>query len=158
MAFDEWFLVHERVNMFLDDHFQTTGFFYYDWVIPGSLFVIAVGLAYSRFLQHLPRPTRRQFLLAGALYVGGALGMEMVSGFYIDSYGLDNRAVLAVLNGIEEAAEMFGLVAFLYALLVYQQSLIRMMENLRSLQPISKVHSSLRREQSELVSVRRRQK
>jgi len=123
MAGDEWLLVHERVNEFLDDHFYTTGFLYYDWVIPGSLFVVLTVLLYARFLRSLPSKTRYHFLLAGGIYIAGALGMEMVSGHYIYYHGLDNRGPLALLNGVEEAAEMFGLIVFIYALLVYSRSL-----------------------------------
>lgn len=123
MAADEWLLLHERMNAFLDDRFQTSGFLYYDWVIPGSLFVLSVGLIYARFLRCLPTATRDRFLFSGGLYVSGALGMEMVSGYYVDRYGLSNRAVLALLNGVEESAEMFGLVVFIYALMIYSRRL-----------------------------------
>ncbi len=119
MAADEWWLLHERLNEFLDARFSTTGLFYYDWVIPGSLFVLMTWRIYARFLRRLSPPTRRRIWLAGRLYVAGALGMEMISGYYIDRYGLDNRAILALLNGMEESAEMFGLVAFIYALLMH---------------------------------------
>jgi len=123
MAGDEWLLLHERINEFLDDHFYTTDFLYYDWVIPGSLFVLLVLLIYARFLRSLPPKTRHRFLLAGTLYTAGALGMEMVSGHYIYHHGLGNRGTLALLNGVEEAAEMFGLILFIYALLIYLRSL-----------------------------------
>lgn len=123
MAGDEWLLMHERINNFLDDdvQLQTSGFFYYDWVIVGLIFVAAIALIYARFLKHLPTQTRRQFLLAGSIYVAGVLGMEMISGYYIDLYGRGNRAVLAVLHGIEEVTEMVGLIVFIWALLTYYQ-------------------------------------
>lgn len=125
MAADEGLQLHEQVNKYLDDRFYTTGFFYYDWVIPGSLFVLAVGLVYARFLLHLTPVVRDRFLFSGILYISGALGMEMVSGYYIYHHGLANRAALALLNGVEESAEMFGLVAFIYALMDYSQRLQR---------------------------------
>ncbi|MEL6470483.1 MAG: hypothetical protein AAFQ74_12210 [Cyanobacteria bacterium J06623_4] len=123
MAIDEWTLKHEHINRILDDHFHTTGFFYYDWVIPGSLFVIAIALLYRRFLNHLPTKTRYQFLIAGSTYVLGVLGMEMVSGYHIDTYGLDNVGLLNLLNGIEEALEMFGLIIFIRALLRHMRAI-----------------------------------
>ncbi|MEL6815448.1 MAG: hypothetical protein AAFP03_11620, partial [Cyanobacteria bacterium J06598_3] len=61
----------------------------------------------------------RRFLGAGLLYLSGALGMEMVSGHYIYTHGLDGSTALALLNGIEEAAEMLGAVCFIRALLLY---------------------------------------
>ncbi|MEL6260891.1 MAG: hypothetical protein AAFR12_07455 [Cyanobacteria bacterium J06626_6] len=121
MAIDEWTLKHEHLNRILDDHFHTTGFFYYDWVIPGSLFVVAIALLYRQFLLHLPIKTCQRFLIAGSTYVLGVLGMEMVSGYYIDLHGLENIGLLSLLNGIEEALEMFGLVAFIRALMLYMR-------------------------------------
>lgn len=125
MAIDECFLIHERLNMFLDDHFYTKGIFYYDWVIPGSIFVLVFVTAYLQFIFHLPTNTRWRFLGAGVLYLSGALGMEMVSGQYIYTHGLDDSMALALLNGIEEAAEMLGAVCFIRALLLYLQSEVR---------------------------------
>src|SRR5918995_2066359 len=49
------------------------------WVVPGTIFVIIVLLAYLRFLADLPRSTRHSFLFAGALFVLGVLGLEMLS-------------------------------------------------------------------------------
>ena len=125
MAADELIQIHERVNVFLDDQvqLQTSGIFYYDWVILGLVFVSAIALIYARFLKHLQPKTRHQFLLAGSIYIAGALGMEMISGYYIDIHGLTNRGMLAILNGIEEAGEMIGLIVFIRALLIYLQSL-----------------------------------
>ena len=123
MAIDEGALLHERLNMFLDDHFHTRGIFYYDWVIPASLFVLVFVMTYARFITHLPAATRRRFLMAGTLYIAGAVGMEMVSGYYIDTHldthGIEQSATLALMNGIEEAAEMLGAVCFLRGLLLY---------------------------------------
>src|SRR5215204_3785238 len=47
------------------------------WVVPGAIFAVIVLLAYLRFLANLPQTTRRLFLFAGALFVLGALGLEM---------------------------------------------------------------------------------
>ena len=74
-----------------------------------------MAIAYARFLIHLPRRTCVLFLLAGAVYVGGALGMEMVAAVYDQSHGYEN-AVTASLSTVEETMEMLGLVLFNYAL------------------------------------------
>lgn len=129
MAIDECFLIHERLNMFLDDHFYTKGIFYYDWVIPGSIFVLVFVMTYAQFIVHLPQATRWRFLGAGVLYVSGALGMEMVSGQYIYTHGLDGSITLALLNGIEETAEMLGAVCFIRALLLYLKTEARAVES-----------------------------
>jgi hypothetical protein len=109
------------------------------WVVPGAIFVIIVLLAYLRFLADLPQSTRRFFLFAGALFVLGALGIEMltaqvvsssgaISDWIVSSFGgiVDRgtaSAIPTILKGlqtsVEEMFEMLGLTAFVYALLAY---------------------------------------
>jgi hypothetical protein len=94
------------------------GIFYFIWVIPGAIFVVVTGLAYLKFLLHLPRKTRDFFLLAGSIYVGGALGMEMVCGYYADGVGQRNL-IYGLMASVEEILEMVGVIVFIYALLSY---------------------------------------
>lgn len=94
------------------------GFFYFIWVIPGAIFVLLTALAYLKFLLHLPRKTRELFLLAGSIYVGGALGMEMVCGYYADAVGQRNL-IYGLMVSVEEILEMIGVIVFIYALLSY---------------------------------------
>ncbi|MEG4483795.1 hypothetical protein [Microcoleus sp. D2_18a_B4] len=94
------------------------GIFYFIWVIPGAIFVGVTGLTYLKFLRHLPRKTRNFFLLAGSIYVGGALGMEMVCGYYADAVGQRNL-IYGLMASVEEILEMVGVIVFIYALLSY---------------------------------------
>lgn len=82
-------------------------YFAIPWVFQGIAVVAVVGLAYLRFLVALPRATRRGFVLAGVIYVGGALVMEMVGASYIVRYTDAHPAVAAVVL-VEEAMEMLG--------------------------------------------------
>jgi hypothetical protein len=82
---DESASIHEAIGQ-LSEHLlhNTTGFtpsgaISFFWVVPGAVFVLIVLVAYLRFLAHLPRSTRRLFLFAGAVFVLGALGIEMLS-------------------------------------------------------------------------------
>jgi hypothetical protein len=114
------------------------------WVVPGAIFVLIVLLAYLRFLADLPRTTRRLFLFAGALFVLGALGLEMLTAQVVSSSGgIANwiesssggivgqeraSAIPTILKGlqtsVEEMFEMLGLTAFVYALLAYIRSYV----------------------------------
>ena len=112
------------------------------WVVPGTIFVLIVLLAYLRFLADLPRSTRHSFLFAGALFVLGALGVEMLSAqvssssegianFFGMELGLSQHsgsAIPKIMIGLqtcfEEMFEMLGLTAFVYALLAYISSYI----------------------------------
>jgi hypothetical protein len=88
LAIDEAAQLHEMLTVPLRSAFHPSGFFYYVWVIPLGAFVLIFVLAYLRFLAHLPAKTRLLFIIAGAIYVGGALGMEMVAGYLRSLYGI----------------------------------------------------------------------
>jgi hypothetical protein len=134
LSLDEVATIHEALGAALERLLRhTTGFeaggaISYFWVVPGIAFVLVVALAYVRFLLHLPRTTRRLFLFAGAVFVLGALGVEIVS----TSGGMVDRgtanAVPTILKGLqtsgEEMFEMLGLAAFIYALLAYMRSYV----------------------------------
>jgi hypothetical protein len=64
------------------------------------------------------RSPRRQFLIAGAIYVGGALGMELPLGWWTERAGSDNL-VYALIDGVEETMELSGTTLFLLALVEY---------------------------------------
>lgn len=92
--------------------------YYYGWVIPGSILVIIFAILYFRFLLHLPPKSKLLFSIAGVLYVGGAIGMELVSNHYDTLYGVENFTYHMIVT-IEETLEMAGIILFIYALLNY---------------------------------------
>jgi hypothetical protein len=75
-------------------------------------------LAYLSFLARLPARTRRLLLTAGAVYVGGALGVESISGWQAAAHGEHNLGYHLIVT-LEELCEMMGVVLFIYALLDY---------------------------------------
>lgn len=120
MAFDEAFEFHERLNipvgrLFGDGSF---GVFYFPWVIPGIALVFVLGLYFLRFLLDLPTKTRLRFLLAAALYLGGAIGVELIGSHHAELYGYENWAYSLIVT-LEESLEMAGLLVFIWALLRY---------------------------------------
>lgn len=122
LSVDELVSMHERFSGLVRAVFGVDGLLYFAWVIPASLFVAVFLLAYWRFLANLPHKTRWGFLLAGAVYVAGAIGMELVGGKYVSSHGgfpLARTVTYAGLTTVEELLEMFGVVIFLTALVTY---------------------------------------
>ncbi|MBC7812252.1 MAG: hypothetical protein H7175_13940 [Burkholderiales bacterium] len=90
----------------------------YPWIILGAVFVLLFVIAYGRFLLRLPARTRWLFILGGALFVAGAMGMELVDSYFAQRYGHDNA--FSQLSGIlEESLEMFGVIIFAYGVLDY---------------------------------------
>jgi hypothetical protein len=121
MAVDEAVMIHELPSEPLHIALKTSGHLYYAWVIPYSVVVLAVALVYGPFVLALPSETRRLFLLGGALYVGGSIGMEMLGAAYHDAVGANNMTYMTI-SGIEEALEMTGVAVFVYALLRYLET------------------------------------
>jgi hypothetical protein len=117
MSFDEFSAVHERFGSFLRARLDAPehGPLHFYWVAAGLPFVVAVGAAYLPFLLALPRRFRSPMILAGAVYVAGALGMEILDGWYVNVYG--GGAVYALMAGVEEMLEMTGVILFIRCLL-----------------------------------------
>lgn len=100
---------------------RSRGIFYFSWIIPAMIAVAVVGLAYVKFLWRLPAMTRTLFLLAGAWYVGSAVGGEMMQGWWVASGYSKNRLSFAAMTIIEEAGEMLAILLFICALLDYMR-------------------------------------
>lgn len=66
-------------------------------------------------LVDLPARTPWLFFVAGAIYVGGALGMELVEGMTFHAGFRRVRRQRVMLNSIEESMEMIGVVIFIRA-------------------------------------------
>lgn len=120
LSADEAALFHEMLDTALAAAIDRAGFtrggvFLFPWVVAGALFGLAVALAYARFLLHLPVRVAALFVGSGALYVGGAVGMELASSQAISGFGLDSLAHTAT-QTVEESMEMAGAILFFFAL------------------------------------------
>lgn len=96
--------------------FDTRGVLHFGWVIPAAGIVLVVGLSYLGFLRRLDRATARRFVLAGGLYVAGALLLELPLGWWTEQYG-DDSLGYALIDWCEETLEFTGLTVFAAALL-----------------------------------------
>lgn len=118
LAMDETIQFHEQTITPLRTLMGTSGIFYFAWVIPAAVLLLILGLAFLKFLKNLPGRTRILFLVSGAIYVGGAMGLELVAGSYFSSNGQENMTY-AMLTNLEEFLEMAGILIFIYALMRY---------------------------------------
>lgn len=121
MALDEICSFHERLNSpvrHLLSSTQDYGIFYYAWVLPALLVIGALSLCFVGFLKDLERRVSRAFITSALLYLGGAIGMEMVGGWYAEKYGPDNLGYVACFT-LEESLEMAGVIYFINSLLFY---------------------------------------
>jgi hypothetical protein len=122
LSIDENCSIHETLSLESALHVKSTGFTFFAWVIPAGIGVITIGILFLRFLIQLPPPFRNSFLLAAALYLGGAVGVEMFEGRYAERHGFENLGFVAHVT-VEESLEMFGIALFIRSLLRYAETM-----------------------------------
>lgn len=107
LSIDEIAGMHETMNSLTE----------VSWALPGAVVAAVVGGAYLAFLVRLDRKTAIQFVIGGAIFVGGAVGVELYTERYLENDQL-NTLAYNLWNGLEEGMEMVGVLIFLRALLV----------------------------------------
>lgn len=116
MSLDEAAELHEH----LGGHIGTNGILYFDWVIPAAAIVAALVLAFVPFIRTLHPATRTRLIIAGAVYVGGALVMELPLGWWTEQHGTDGFGY-AIIDWFEETMEMIGAALACSALLAHRE-------------------------------------
>ena len=118
LAFDEGTKIHEQLGGVMKRWVTPKGYLYWLWVIPYGSAVLVLAAVYLRFMIRLSRTTRYYFILAALLFLGGAIGVDMLQAreayLNIDS---DYTILYCVLYSLEEFLEMIGVAVFIYALL-----------------------------------------
>lgn len=107
IAIDEVFSIHEMAGRWAN----LSGVLYFSWVVPAAVVVLVVGISYVRFLRHLPRRTAIRFLIAGTMYVGGAVLMELPLGYWTEKHGSHNLGY-GLIDAVEESLEMLSINLF----------------------------------------------
>ena len=118
LGIDEMTTIHEKMIKPLRAALDTSGIFYFAWVLPYGIFLLAVTLIFLRFVLSLPTRIRNLVLLAGGLYAVGVVGFEMLGGWYADLVST-RTPTYALIVIFEESLEIAGLSVFVYALLSY---------------------------------------
>jgi hypothetical protein len=121
LGIDDGAAIHENIIRPLRNALHTSGVLFFAWVIPYGIFVIAIGLTYLRFLFSLPVRIRHLIIFAGVLFVGGALGFELIGGQWTELYGQENVAY-ELLTTCEQSLQMAGILVFIYTLMSYISS------------------------------------
>jgi hypothetical protein len=115
LSLDEMISLHELLVPIVGKALHPTGFFLFAWVIVAIPLVAIVGAMFLPFLFRLPRPTARRIVIAGSVFVAGALGMELVGGKLFTDFGLTPIYYAGAF--VEEALEMVGVVLFILVVL-----------------------------------------
>jgi hypothetical protein len=90
----------------------------YGWIIPAVFGVTIFVLAYIPFLVKLPKDTSILIFLAGAIFIFGAVGME-IAALPWQEEGVDSDIWSGALIVTEEFLEKIGIVLFIFALMSY---------------------------------------
>lgn len=120
LSIDETASLHEKLDALIHHYTATSGVLHYAWVAPYGLAVLALSIVLAPWFFRLQKRLQILFALSGAFYVGGALGVEIISGLYYSSAaeGAEVKTLFGdLLATIEELSEMTGVAIFIYALL-----------------------------------------
>lgn len=113
LALDEAAAVHEKFNRPIRILFDSPDFAA-AWVVVGVGGALLVGLLFVPFLLRLRRGTAVEFMLAGGVYLLGALGVESVGG---PALAPPTSFLFHATIAVEEALEMAGIALFVRTLL-----------------------------------------
>ena len=126
LAFDEAAGIHELSSRPMRELMGAwaTGILHFPWVVPGIALVVVLAFAYLRFWLHLPLRPRLLILVAGSLYIGGAIGFELIGARHAELQGPRNLTY-SMIATIEESLEMAGVILFVFAMLDYIENSFR---------------------------------
>lgn len=119
MSVDEVAAIHERANNLprvfgfaapLDEGHQ--------WLVYGTIITIVVALVFIPFVRKISKDTALLLVLAAAVFVSGALGLEFAGSVMIAT-GMAERGdfIYDLRRLLEEGAEMYGIAILNYCLL-----------------------------------------
>ena len=93
MSMDEAVAIYEATMAPLRDWLKLSGFLYFSWVILAAPILIALAIFYIPFMFRLPWRTALRFAIAGAMFVGGAFGLEFVGGYFVSAGGFESLPI-----------------------------------------------------------------
>lgn len=116
LSIDDAVMIHEMAVNPVKNYLGTSGVLSIAWIIPGALFVVIVAAAYAGFLARLDRRTRWLMIFSGAIFVSGAIVMEMPGGVFYEQYRFSTWHYITS-YAIEELLELTGISLFVFTLL-----------------------------------------
>jgi len=114
LSIDEGASIHENFALIHRSHgiilpiFKT-----HSWLPYGIIFTLIAGLLFIPFVKSLSRVTATYFVIAGTVFIGGAIGFEFVSAWMIHTGFAEKGDLIYQFRRIlEEGFEMFGIAIF----------------------------------------------
>jgi hypothetical protein len=133
LSLDEILELHEHLVHLTRNFLNLSGMGTAYWTIPYLILIILLGAVYFKFLMTLPKKTLKFFLIAGAVFLTGAVGFELIGGRVEELYGIptpksfdsSHNVLFKILYTCEEFLEMLGIIIFIYALTSYKTFTIK---------------------------------
>ncbi|MDN3688861.1 hypothetical protein [Cyclobacterium jeungdonense] len=88
------------------------------WILTYFPILLIVGVYFIPFFLKIPKKTRKSFVIAGTVFIGGAVGVELLGDWYIIFWS-EADIYYALLFTLEELFEMIGVLLFIRALVTY---------------------------------------
>lgn len=117
LGIDEGSRLHEEIGDLIEPWVAAEGALFFPWVIPYVAIFCVLTALYFRFYLSLSRSTQIRLFISAMLFVGGAVGVEMLSAQQADLHGTDSLSY-SILYTIEECLEMAGLLLLADTLLL----------------------------------------
>lgn len=121
VAFDDFAGLHEKMSSLLSNRSGPAGIFYNAWALPAGIISLAGLALFTPFVLSFAWRIALLMLLSAALFLGGAVGLEMIGGSVYEAMGPENLRYRALTN-TEEALELAGLLLFTYAVLLQRET------------------------------------
>ena len=120
LSIDESVQIHEMFNRLKQEteifkDLKLTGV----WFFPYLILIVTLFFFLKRFIFNLPPQTRNLMILSAVIFVGSAMGVEIVHDFLKVINGGKENMYLEFLICLEEIGEMTGTIIFIYTLLTY---------------------------------------
>lgn len=120
LSLDEMTAIHEHFGDLLKGPWTRLPIFKFRWVLVGIPIVVAVAVVFLPFLLRLPRRTAIRLAVAGVVYVGAALGIEMIDASVFVAQGDSFSYQLLVC--IEESLELVGVLLGIRAVALHLET------------------------------------
>jgi hypothetical protein len=116
LSADEVGALHEHMSRTLDLRLNLPSYLRFAWVLPAGILVFALTLYFARFVFRQEKSVKNGILAAAAIYLSGALGLEMLGSHIAFTAGTGSIGYLLAC-GFEELLEMCGCIRMLSATL-----------------------------------------
>ena len=117
LSVDEAIAFHELTGAVVKKVIPNHGALRFVWIAWGGVLVVGLAIFYARFVLSLAARRRRQFIVAGALFVFAAVGMEVIGGKVMEKYNSRDAMPYIAEAHVEEFLEMYAIILFNAALI-----------------------------------------